>query len=308
MKIRVIQSIAALLALVALIAIISFAVSVRPEVSAQADSQALEERLIKLGIPVRNITITNKDPIQLEVFLLSSSTEEKTNNEDLWHRYLAERELNLAYLNVGLPVKSFRIVLQPENGKNLYDSTVFLYPDMPSQQLAKKPVSSLSNDQTKDAIEQNLDLYDLKLISLDVPSGYTEVTQEQMVSMELSTNTNSDTLNSPKLDEFIMNLRQQIEKINAQYGTSIVVVRAQIKDLEDKLLVDYMTDLEIGGQSSWVADGINANWFPRPAPVFTPEILPTTPTTATSPSPQPIATPTPPPEGAYPPPPLTPYP
>ena len=88
----------------------------------------------------------------------SPSIDEKLGPDDVWYKFLTEREVELAYLNFATHIESYRLILVTAKGNTIYDSTVFLYPDLPSQKLTLAPPSSVDNDKTKDIVGRSLDL------------------------------------------------------------------------------------------------------------------------------------------------------
>lgn len=258
-----------LIALIALVAVINFALSLRPQSSSQGnDIQALEERLVQLGIPVKSITVTKQSPLEIEVILQSSGSDEKLSQDDLWYKFLTEREVELAYLNFATHIESYRVILVTAKGNTIYDSTVFLYPDLPSQKLTQVPPSSVDNSKTRDILGSSLDLQGLQLLALEVPSSYIASDNSKLVTLDLSTGISAEKTDITQINEFIMKIRPQIEEINSRYKTRIVLIHVRIKDFYDKLLVDYMEDIETGRQYSWTAENIKGNWYPQPAPAI----------------------------------------
>jgi len=313
MRKTIIRLISSGLALFALVAILIIAVSVRLQGNAQTDGQPLKERLVGLGLPVKSVAVTKQTPLQYEVTLQSTSSDGKLDHNDQWNRFLAERETDVAYLTLGIPIEAYRMVVESDKGVTLYDSTVFLNPDLPSQNLKVAPPSALDDAKTKDVVAQNLNLHGLTLASLKIAPSFAAVTHNQLLTLDVSTSPLSNKTDSEQINAFVMSLPPQLKEINSRYDTRIVIIRAEIKDSEGKLLVDYMLDTELGKQSSWVAEGIEGAWFSPPAPLRTPEViatanpietaLPTLPATPTSLGGVPLfttQTPYPPPQTPYP--------
>jgi|GEM_PF-2424993 len=302
-----------LIGLIVLVVVMIFALSLRPQGSSLGnDIQTLEERLVQLGIPVKSVTVTKQSPLEIEVILQSSGIDEKLGQDDLRYKFLTEREVELAYLNFATHIESYRLILVTAKGNTIYDSTVFLYPDLPSQKLTQAPPSSIENSKAKDILERNLNLQGFRLLTLDVPSSYTASDNSKLVTLDLSTGTSADKTNNAQIGEFFMNLSSQMEDINNRYGTRVVLIHVRIKDLDDKLLVDYLEDFETGKQSSWVDENFVASWYPQPAPAISsepqettvPVVLPTATPPKSTTLPTPITLPV-----AYPPPPTSnPYP
>jgi hypothetical protein len=302
-----------LIGLIALIVFMTFAISLRPQESVQENGiQSLQDRLAELDIPVKSITVTKQSPLEIEIILDSSGSDGMLSNNDRLNQFLTVREVELAYLNFAMPIKSYRLFLVTANGDILDDSTIFLYPDLPSQKLTPAPPSSIKNTQVQDILERNLDLRGFRLLSLDVPSSYTANDNSKLVTIDLSTGTSADKTNSAQIGEFLVNLRSQIEEINDRFGTRVVLIHVRIKDSDDKLLVDYLEDFETWKQSSWIDENYIESWYPQPAPAVSsesqettvPNILPTiTPsqsTTLPTPTSQPFSSPALPTSNPYP--------
>lgn len=150
-------------------------------------------------------------------------------------------------------------MLVTEKGSTVYDSTIFLYPDSPSQKMTQAPPSRIGNSETKEILERELDLQGLKLLAFDVPSSYTASDNSKLITLDLSTGMSADKIDITPIDGFIMNARSQIESINSRYGTRIVLIHIRIKDADNNLLVDYMEDIETGRQYSWTAENIDGD-------------------------------------------------
>jgi hypothetical protein len=302
-----------LIGLIALVVVMTFALSLRPQESSQENGiQSLQERLVQLGIPIKSVEVTRQSPLEIEVVLTSSGSDGTLSNDDMLNQFLTVREVELAYLNFATHIEIYRLILVTVKGDTLYDSTIFLYPDLPSQKLTQAPPSSIENSKAKDILERNLDLQGLKLLTLDVPSSFTASDNSKLVALDLSTGTSADKTNNAQIVEFITNLHSQMEDINNRFGTRVVLIHVRIKDVDDKLLVDYLEDFETGKQSSWIDENFVASWYPQPAPAISSEPqetnAPVVPPTATPPQSTPLPPPTTQPT-AYPPPPISnPYP
>lgn len=294
-------------AITALVAFFFIATSMRPQGSAQVDGiQALEERLLKLGIPVKTVTVTNKSPLEIEIVLHSSGNDGRFSQDDIVNKFLAVREVELAHLNFAILIKSYRLILVAENGNPIYDSTIYLSPDLPSQKVSKVASSSVNVSETKEILEQSIDLHGFDLVTLDIPSSYITSDNSKLVTLNLSTGTTIEKTDASQIDKFFVSLRPQIDAINNSYGTRIVLIHILILDTNGKLLVNYLEDFETGKQSSWVDENIKVGWYPQPAPAVTrmPEetgVPPVVISTATHPEVS-LSTPTPALPVSYPPP------
>lgn len=277
-----------LIGLIALGVFMTFALSLRSQGISQANGiQSLKGRLLQLGIPVKSISVTRQTPLEIEVILSSSGYDGMLSNDDMLNQFLTVREVELAYLNFALHIKSYRLILATEKNDILYDSTIFLYPDLPSQKLTRASPSSIENSKAKEILERNLYLHGLRLLTLDVPTSYTTSDNSKLVILDLSTGTSAERINNDQIGGFFMNLRSQMEEINNRFDTRIVLIHVRIKDLDDKLLVDYLEDFETGKQRSWIDENFVARWYPHPAPAVSSDPVvtsePVDPPTATSP-------------------------
>lgn len=302
-----------LIGLIALVVVMTFALSLRPQGSSQGNGiQSLQERLVQLGIPVKSVTITKQSPLEIEVILNSSGSNGMLSNDDMLNQFLTVREVELAYLNFATHIENYRLILVTAKGDTLYDSTIFLFPDLPSQKLTQPPPSAIENSKAKEILERNLDFQGLQLLTLDVPSSFTANNNSKLVALDLSTGTSADKTNNSQIGEFIINLRSQMEDINNRFGTRVVLIHIHIKDLDGRLLVNYLEDFETGKQSSWVDENFVASWYPQPAPAISSEpqetSVPVVPPSVTPPKSTPLPTPTPRPVDYPPPPTSNPYP
>lgn len=291
--------------LAALAAVLIFALSVRSPQSTHKNSpQALEERLLQLGVPVKSLVVAQESPLQLTITLEEERKQDHPDSNSVWYTTLTEREVELAHLRLGIWVSSYRLIIVSPQGEVLSDSEAFLYPDDRSQSLTPMPPSTIKDNQARQIFEDNFDFQGLKLLSLEVPAGYTDPDNHKGVVMVLSTGKEASDTDMTPINHLILSLRPQIEMINDRYGTGFVLVHVKIMSAANELLVDYVEDLELWRQGFWLADGLHGGWYPEPAVSGTGE--PPSPTPAPLPSLIPSATgprPTATPSGAYPTPP-----
>lgn len=288
--------------LAALAAVLLFALSVRsPQSTPKSGPQALQERLVQLGVPVKSLVVTQESPLQLTITLEEDHKQDRPDSNSVWYTTLTEREVELAHLRLGMWVSSYRLIIVSPQGDVLSDSEAFLYPGDRSQNLTPGPPSAVQDSQAKEIFENNFDFQGLKLLSLEVPAGYTDSDNHKAVAMDLSTGKEAGDTDMAPINQLILSLRPQIEKINDRYGTGFVLVHVKIISTANQLLVDYVEDLELWRQGFWLADGLHGGWYPEPAVSGTGE--PPSPTPAPLPSLIPSATgprPTATPSGAYP--------
>ncbi len=281
-----------LIGLIILVLVLIFALSIRPQVSTQEDGiQSLQERLARTGIPIKSLKVTSQSPLEVEVIINSSASDGKLSHEDVLNQFLAVREIELAYLHFGALINSYRLVLETKEGNPIYDSTVFLNPDLPSQKLSQAPPSPVDTSKTKQILESMLDFRGLKLLTLQVPSTYPASDNSKLVTFDLSTGTAAENTDNAQIQEFLMSLRQQIEEINQRSDTGVVLFHVRILDSNNRLLVEYLEDIETWKQVTWIDETFIADWYPQPAPDSSPVPQVT---------PSPVVYPTLPPQSPYP--------
>ncbi len=303
MKKNIFQLLSWSLFLVITIAIVSIALATRPRGDPQASSEAtLEQRLVDLGLPVKSFTVIKPSPLEVELILESAGRDDDQSvRADMWNRFIAGRELDLAYLNYDLRIASYHLKQVTAKGDELYSSTSFLYPGDPDQKLTPAPPSALDDLQTKEIVKNDLDLKGLALLELTVPEFVTERENSQLVTLHLSTGASGDKVDEVQIRSFILSIGSQIEAINAQYRTRIALVHLLITDSSGNLLVEFLEDHVTGRQFSWHADSIEGTWYPQPAPIIT-GIVEETSEPIESPTSAPLAATSTPDRDAYPPP------
>jgi hypothetical protein len=111
-------------------------------------------------------------------------------------------------------------------------------------------------------LKNNLNTFGMAIFSLKVSEGNIVRTNTKLVELDLSTE-NLDSANR-SINSLIPSLRQLLKNVNEKNGAQIALFRLQVADIEGKLLVEYILDLETQAETWSLAKGIEANWFPRP--------------------------------------------
>lgn len=272
MKKQIFEILGLVIAIFAIVIIFRFAISTRFQgnntvVESPEDiAHLLEERLKQLEVSVVSVKLTRQSPLEIEITLQNPIDEDHSSKIDYWDMCISRRETELAYLNYGTHINSYRMIILDIEGENIFDSTIYLNPDLPSQQFDPGAPSGVNLDQTKDTIRQTLDVGNLKLLSLDVPPKYFDQWNSKLVTIDLSTGVDSHQDAEPLVNEFIIGLKPQIEAINQQYGTRIAMVWVKIYDARENLLVHYFEDIDLGHQTFRVADDFHGGWYSEPPP------------------------------------------
>jgi hypothetical protein len=257
-----------LLAIV-IIAVISLAQIIKPRNLEQAEIATadvltkLNSRLAKWGVPAGDIKIIEQSPKNIEInFQVVKGLSLQERN---WYIFLIEREAELAYLNIGIRLNSYHLIVNGPDGNKLYDGTIFLYPNMPSQELKIPPQPKISDQETKTQLLQTLDFRGMELASADVQSGDFIGGIGQLLTLRLRATSTDLSSVSEWMSINVPGLGSQLGSFNEKFGAQIVIVRLSIEDKQGNLLVDYIEDLERGVQNSWEVPGVNGNWYPQPA-------------------------------------------
>jgi len=137
----------------------------QPEAAGQSVAQSLHARLVRLGLPGDKLSILEKSPFELEIAL--QCLDGLSLQEIRWQKFLIEREAELAYLNGDTRISSYHLIVTDYDGRNIYDGTIFLSPDMPSQKLTSPPPSKISDRETEKKVLHMLNLQGLELHSLE---------------------------------------------------------------------------------------------------------------------------------------------
>lgn len=253
---------------------------------------ALTERLTKQGVPVKDITVQNRMPFQIEITLQSSSGEAIRAPEDFWYKHLVWREAALAH-RLGFRLHSFTLILLNAQGEILSWDQIYLYPDDLAQQSFPPDPSELDDKATKRLITDRINLYGMSIDSVEVSTGVGAYDDVQMLVIQLSVQ--DIQIANRALPQFMPSLRPLLEGINAEPGTRVAICRIELIDSKGRLLLEYLWDLEIGRHTWHIADDLTKDWFPHPAPEETPSSSPLSTPLPPLPS-SPLSTPLPSPE------------
>ncbi len=266
---KIFQTIRWLVYATLLILVISAIMLTRPKTGILHGATNLVTRFEQSGIPVNSVQILQQSPLQVEIVLQSSSNDDSATQDDLWYRFLASRQASLAYLT-GDRIDSYRLVLINSKGEIISSEWFFLDATIPSQNLVIPGSAAIGETQTRDLLLEKLNTFGMKLISLNIMTDKVVLENTRLVEVHLSISSNENASN--RINAFIMSLRPILRDLNENHGTQIAVFRLKVTDLEEVLLTEYILDLERSAETWSLAKGIEGNWFPRPAPTFSPNL------------------------------------
>lgn len=224
------------------------------KVKAQGEIEVyLEERFKQQNVPVVEITVLQKLPINLQVAIQSISDGEKAAPEDPINLNLVNHEVILASQQ-GYLIERFAVILLNNKGEQM--ARVEHSTEITDFFIATNS-SSISDEATLSEINGKMNLYGLSLMDQDISSS----NGVQTVNMTLSTQS-VDAANVA-LPQFMPSLRLLLEDVNSQ-GAQITICKLQLKDKNGDLLLNYIIDLQLRTENWWMADNLTQDWFPHP--------------------------------------------
>ncbi len=243
------------------------------ETNAQNQSvEVLAQRLKQQGVPVRDVVVVSRVPFQIRITLQSASTDKTLTLDDTWFMQLSRREATLAF-RIGLGVSSYELTVLNSKGDTIASEQKFLYPSDQSQQLIVPGQSKVDNTTTKKLITDRLKLAGMSLDKIEVISDTLSAGTGQILLIQLSV-PDLTTANKSFLT-FHDSLARTLATINSEQGTYLVLCQVRIVDKNGQVLLNYVNNLESGGEQWSQAPGFNDDWFPHPAPTSAPKPIPT---------------------------------
>lgn len=213
----------------------------------------LKERLEKQNISVVELTISRRLPLCLEVIIQSTSEDEKAMPDDPINLHTVRREVILARQQ-GYVIDSFTLILLNRQGKTLFWAETPV--DIENVRLGISQ-SEMKDGETKNLIDERLDLHGMSVTDLEVSSSG----GIQTLILQLSTSSLEEA--NQTLPHFMPSLRPLIEEVNVQ-GAQVVVCRIELVDEKGQVLLKYLLDLQTDSETWWMADGLTQEWFPHP--------------------------------------------
>jgi len=292
-----------MVSLIGILLITLFIVQSEMRVKAQDDLiSSLTNTLLQEGVPLKDISILNRSPFQIEIAIQRSRSEKLWSSKDLWYDQLARREATLSYKK-GHRLDSYVLSVYDIDGKLLDWGQTFLSPNRISQKPYPFINKEADDNKAENKAKELIELYGLTLDSLKVTSGIGSSTNVQLLKIQLSTDDVS--LASKEIPDLVSSAHFLVPKINQEPGGRIAIIWLMIVDSKGKPLMVYLWDLELSCERGGSAEGIT-RWFSSP-PASEGEIE-FTPSPITTEYPTPIIQPYPDPSGQKIPPIKTPYP
>lgn len=213
----------------------------------------LEERFKQVNLPVVETEVIQDFPLIVQVTLQSTSDGAKASPDDPINLNLVSRELILASRQ-GYLIERFSIVLLDSSGAQMAKTE---HSAEITDLLFSSRSSNVPDSEATKMINENIDLYGMLLVNLDV------VSSDGLQTVIINLSTPSLEVTNQALPQFMPSLRSLLEDINSQSG-QIVICKLELRDQSGRLLLNYILDLQLRAENWWMADNLTRDWFPHP--------------------------------------------
>ncbi|MBI5965309.1 MAG: hypothetical protein HY863_17675 [Chloroflexi bacterium] len=240
--------------------VVGVAVGVVVSLSAKTGAQNdvvtyLEERYKQQNIPIAEITVLQESPLRLQIVIQTAGDGRTGTPDDPINFHMVEREVVLA-AKKGYFVGSFSRVFVNSKGEKFPKADTPVYTDPDTLNVAP---SRIADNVTKDMVSEDLNLYGMSLVNMDVSSS------DGLQSLTLQVSSLSLEEANRAGPELVASLPDLIHKINAQ-GAQIQICRFEIRDEKGEILLNYLLDLQLHSQSWWADEKFTDTWSEGPPP------------------------------------------
>lgn len=219
--------------------------------------------LKSLGIPIKEVSFSSESPMAVQITLQSTSQSEVATVDDMWNKHIAARCAELAYLT-GPGVDSYQLHLVNAKGNIIGSEKVFLNSDYPSQHLTAVEATVVDGTAVLAILQEQLDFLGMTPARWKAVTGGAVRDNTKVIEVDVST-PNVETANRT-INLLVPSVSRAVQRINAKTGAQIAIFRLRVVDASNKVLVDHILDLETGTEVWSVERGVDANWYPKPAP------------------------------------------
>ena len=236
--------------------------------------QSLEVRLSEHGVPFADVSISQRLPLKIKIKLQSESSDERRTLDDLWFTHLAFREAALSH-RLGFDLEALEIVYVNRFGKQIFWEQINLGGDELNSE-GFKAEKALDHARTRSQVIEGLKTYSLILEEVDLfdfrgPSGKYQLL-ELFLSVEDIESANQS------IPQFMPAFKLLVKNLNWTGEAQITLARIHLNQSgADKLLLDYIWDVELGTETWREADDLTQDWYPHPPSI---EVVPTVRVTA----------------------------
>jgi hypothetical protein len=127
MRKTIVEILGGIISIALMVLLIQLALATRPAAGGQVPPsvtpdpvvEALQARYDELGVPVKEIRLVERSPLNVEITLQSASEGDKTTMDDLWWFFLAEREADMIYLTTGEHISSYTLNVLNTQGESI---------------------------------------------------------------------------------------------------------------------------------------------------------------------------------------------
>lgn len=92
------------------------------------------------------------------------------------------------------------------------------------------------------------------------------VVRDNTKAIEVDVSTPDVETTNRTINRLVPSVSRAVHEISAKTGAQIAIFRLRVIDASNKVLIDYILDLETGTEVWSVERGVDANWYPKPAP------------------------------------------
>lgn len=256
---------AIILITVVLGATLTFLVS---QVSAQDDiATELRANLAQQGVPVKEVSIANRIPFQIEITIQSLSTSEWVTPDDPIFGATAQREVAAAKRR-GIKIASVMIRIINVQGKTIALGDI---PLNPALEAASVLPSEMDDTTLAQVIRSQVPVGNMTLDKLEVAR---DTNSAQVITITLLSK-DIETANEA-VPELMWKLTGFVDQLKTEHKAEIAGYRVNIFDADGQPLLKYVKDFlaSEAHENWWQAPGMTEDWFPHPPP---PTLAPTAP-------------------------------
>jgi hypothetical protein len=230
----------------------------------------LTNRLSDVGVPVKDVSLENRfplwtesrDPFWVSITIQKIGGMDEWSSEDLWFDQLTRREVELSY-QLGYRIDGYSLRRLNSVGEEISNEKTFLSPSDPSQSPYPFNPTDPDDEFVKMLVMERIKTFGLSVDAVKVGTGIGSSKNVQLLTIHLSTQDRQ--LASQAIPHLVPAIRPMIEEINQQPGARIAIVWVQLVDSNQKIIMEYLWDLELHVERGGTIEGVTGWFTPPPA-------------------------------------------
>ena len=159
---------------------------------------------------------------------------------------------------------SYQLHLVNAKGSIIGSETIFLNSDYPSQHLTAVEAAAVDEKAVLAILHEQLDFLGMTPSRWKATTG--GVVRDNTKAIEVDVSTPDVETTNRTINRLVPSVSRAVHEISAKTGAQIAIFRLRVIDASNKVLIDYILDLETGTEVWSVERGVDANWYPKPAP------------------------------------------